>query len=129
MILIDTCVLIKLPQVHLEPDADYGASIISRAELEFGILKAKDPTSASERIQRLAQFDRVFDWLPFGVPESRAYGYLAFHAKPNTGVRVRSKDALIAAQAYSIGASVMTDNKADFAPFAHLIPIISPGSN
>ncbi|MDR1634167.1 MAG: type II toxin-antitoxin system prevent-host-death family antitoxin [Bifidobacteriaceae bacterium] len=34
------------------------------------------------------------------------------------GARLRSVDALLAAQAHAIGASVMTANLADFAPFA-----------
>jgi len=126
LILLDTCVLVDYHRFQIDPEEEYEASAISRAELEFGINMESDPVEKMKRAQRLATLDTRFRWIPFDVNCSRAYGYIASHAKPNTGAKVRNKDALIAAQAYAIGASVMTDNLDDFARFSHLIPVVSP---
>ena len=48
VILLDANVLIDLGRYTLRPESTYGASILSRAELEFGILAAKTAETAAE---------------------------------------------------------------------------------
>lgn len=127
IVLLDTNVLVDLGRHHLEPEASYGASIFSRAELEFGIRAARSSVQAAERRRHLNELDDRFDWIEFDVDCTRSYGLLAAHAKGRvSGSRVRSKDALIAAQAHRHGAAVMTADRDDFRPFEELVQILSP---
>lgn len=125
MILLDTNVLVDLHRYALDPAERYAASILSRAELEFGVLAARDPQVAADRLRWLNDLDERFDWLDFDVAASRSYGVVAAGARA-TGARIRGKDALIAAQAHRHGAAVMTANLADFAPFDHLVRVLAP---
>jgi hypothetical protein len=125
MILLDTNVLIDLDRLDLPDDELMAASILSRAELEFGIRSAASVDLAAQRTQRLNALDHVFDWVAFDVESTRSYGLVAAHARA-TGAKVRGKDALIAAQAHRHGAAVMTANLDDFRPFAHLIQVVAP---
>jgi predicted nucleic acid-binding protein len=125
VIILDTNILISLDQIRLDDDESYAASILSRAELEFGLNAAPSPALRAERTRRLAGFDAQFDWLPFDVESTRSYGIIAAGAAVR-GSRVRGKDAMIAAQAHRHGAAVMTANLADFAPFAHLVEVFGP---
>jgi predicted nucleic acid-binding protein len=59
------------------------------------------------------------------LESTRSYGFIAARARA-TGAKVRSKHALIAAQAHRHGAAVMTANLDDDAPFAHLVQIVAP---
>lgn len=127
MIVLDTNVLIDRDQYVFDEHETYAASILSRAEFEFGIQVARDTTTRTARAKRLAALDEEFEWLAFDVESTRSYGLLAA-AVPTGGAKVRSKDALIAAQAHRHGAAVMTANIADFAPFAHLVTILAPQS-
>lgn len=47
VILLDTSVLIDLDGYAFDPAEEYGASIVSRAELEFGIRAARSPHDAA----------------------------------------------------------------------------------
>lgn len=124
MIILDTCILIDFDKFGFNSDEGFAASILSRAELDFGVQMSKDPVKRAQRVQDLVQLDGSFDWLPFDFGSSIAYGIIA--SQSGGGSRVRGKDALIAAQAYQHGATLMTANLADFKPFAHLIPVIPP---
>jgi len=125
MILLDTNVLIHYGDYVFDSSETYTASVISRAELEFGIHKAPTAQQRQIRLTVLAELDALFCWRVFDVKASRAYGLVA-GTSPISGARVRSKDALIAGQAYSLGAAVMTENLADFAVFSHLVSVIPP---
>lgn len=125
MILLDTNVLIDLDRYRLDNTETYGASILSRAELEFGIQMARTPHASAERTRRLNELDDVFDWLPFDLACTRSYGIVAAGAR-GSGARVRGKDALIAAQAHRYNAAVMTANLADFRAFDQLVPVLAP---
>ena len=125
MILLDTCILVDLDKYALDPNQEYSVSILSRAELEFGIRKADTPERSANRIVKLADLDSSYKWLVFDEASSRAYGEIAAGATA-TGAKIRGKDALIAAQAYRIGAGVMTENLADFKPFEKYIQILPP---
>jgi hypothetical protein len=125
VILLDTNILIDLDMYVFDPEEEYGASILSRAELEFGIHAAKSPHDAAERTRRLNELDQRFDWVGFDVAATRSYGVLAAGARA-TGAKIHSKDALIAAQAHRHGAAVMTANTDDFKPFDHDVEIVAP---
>ncbi|GMA24907.1 hypothetical protein GCM10025864_26660 [Luteimicrobium album] len=125
MILLDTNVLIDLHLLDLPDDEPMAASILSRAELEFGICSAPAVELAAGRTQRLNDLDEIFAWMAFDLDCTRSYGFIAARARA-TGAKVRSKDALIAAQAHRHGAAVMTANLDDFAPFAHLVQVVPP---
>ncbi|QCB92353.1 PIN domain-containing protein [Cellulomonas shaoxiangyii] len=125
MIVLDANVLIDLDLYALDPDELYAASILSRAELEFGVRAARTAADTAARTRRLNELDRHFDWLPLDVECTRSYGLIAVSARA-TGAKVRSKDALIAAQAHRHGAAVMTANLDDFRPFDHLVEVVAP---
>lgn len=125
MILLDTNVLVDLHRYAFDPAERYAASILSRAELEFGVLAARDPHASAERLRWLNELDERFDWLEFDLASSRSYGIVAAGARAS-GAKVRGKDALIAAQAHRYGAAVMTANLADFTPFDHLVRVLAP---
>lgn len=125
MILLDTNVLIDLDRCVFDADQAYGASLLSRAELEFGVRKARTPEEIARRVQVLNRLDERFDWLPFDLASSRSYGIVAAGAAVS-GARVRGKDALIAAQAHRHGAAVMTANLDDFEPFGRLVRVLAP---
>ena len=127
IVLLDTNVLVDLGTYRLDPQASYGASILSRAELELGIRAARSSVQAAERRRHLNALDDRFDWIEFDLDCTRSYGLLAAQAKGRVaGSRVRGKDALIAAQAHRHGAAVMTENVDDFHPFSELVPVLSP---
>lgn len=125
MILLDTNVLIDLHLYVLDPDDDYSASVLSRAELEFGVRAARTADDTAARTRRLNELDGLFDWLPFDVECTRSYGVVASTARAS-GAKVRGKDALIAAQAHRHGATVLTANLDVFQPFAHLVRVVAP---
>lgn len=125
MILLDTNILIDLDLYVFDPFEEYGASILSRAELEFGIQAARNPHDAGERTRRINSLDQRFAWVELDIESTRSYGIVAAGARA-TGAKVRSKDALIAAQAHRHGAAVMTANIDDFKPFDHLVEVIAP---
>lgn len=78
-----------------------GLSAISYAEIVMGMAMGKPPTP-----QALNRFVRVVPVLPFDETAARAYAKLPFK-------RARF-DRLLAAHALSIGATVITNNEADF---------------
>ncbi len=128
MILLDTNVLIDLPDDDVLGDETLGASILSRAELEFGIRSARNDSIALARAQYLSALDRFIDWLPFDTDASRAYGFLAASMLRNGAKgRARKTDTFIAAQAYAAGVPLMTRNIADFAAITSLVRIVDPG--
>ncbi|GAB3171129.1 hypothetical protein GCM10027059_38790 [Myceligenerans halotolerans] len=125
MILLDTNILIDYDDYEFDTDEQQAASILSRAELEFGIRSASSPHLAALRTRRLNEFDTAYDWVPFDLDCTRSYGMIAAQATTR-GAKLRGKDSLIAAQALRHGATLMTANRADFRPFEHLIEVIDP---
>ena len=122
MIILDTSVLIDDLR-NLPEDQEYAASILSRAELEFGVAIAKD-AQRDERRQRLAQLDDLFDWLPFSTATTRAYGILAQATHVHAPAQARRIDTYIAAHALELGVPLMTANTADVAHVQHLITVL-----
>jgi len=125
MILLDTNILIDLDRYMFDASEMYGASVLSRAELEFGVQVAATAHETAVRTRRLNELDSRFAWLEFDLAATRSYGLVAANARAQ-GARIRSKDALITAQAHRYGAAVMTSNIADFRPFDHMVEIVQP---
>jgi len=122
MILIDTNVLIGPPIPTAVVEQGYAASILSRAELEFGIALASAQESESRR-SRLAYWDDLFDWLPFTVATTRAYGVLAKVMHAGAPAQARRTDTFIAAHALEWGIPLLTANPHDFERISDLVEI------
>ncbi|MDR0416717.1 MAG: PIN domain-containing protein [Propionibacteriaceae bacterium] len=123
MILLDTGVLIDQ---SWPDDAEVGASVLSRAELEFGVAVARTPQDRADRVRRLADLDACLEWLPFDEAASRAYGALAALIRVQAPAQARRTDTFIAAQALQHGAQLMTTSPRDFAHIAHLVEVLPP---
>ena len=88
---------------------DVGMSIITYAEIRVGIEKRPDSRKHNEKILEL--FVQRVPYLPFDEAAANAYGVLRA-AVPDR--RRNAMDRLIAAQALSIGAILVTNNEDDF---------------
>ena len=123
MILLDTSVLIADHLDRLDPEQTYAASILSRAELEFGIAIARDAQLGIRR-GRLERLDQLFDWLPYTPATTRAYGILARATHPEAPAQARRIDTYIAAHALELGVPFMTANPGDFQHIAQLVTVL-----
>ena len=124
MILLDTSVLIANSLAQLPPRQEYAASILSRAELEFGVAIAQGEQASFHR-RRLDQLDSLFAWLPFTETTTRAYGILAHAMHGIAPAQARRIDTYIAAHALELGVPLMTANPKDFQHIAHLITVLA----
>jgi tRNA(fMet)-specific endonuclease VapC len=95
---------------------DVGMSIITYAEMRVGIEKHPDSRKHNEKILEL--FVQRVPYLPFDEAAANAYGVLRA-AVPDR--RRNAMDRLIAAQALSIGAILVTNNEDDFKGYPGLI--------
>jgi len=85
-------------------------SIIVAAELRYGAMK-----KGSQRLT--AQLEAVLgalDILPFEAPADAAYGLIRTRLE-QAGQPIGGNDLLIAAQALTLGCTIVTDNEAEFA--------------
>jgi predicted nucleic acid-binding protein len=113
VILPDTNVLIAPPAVW--PDgAVLGSSIISLAELQFGIRSSATEKIRRNRVHRPAVWRELMDWILFDEHAAESYGELAARVKRLKPQHARSKDIMIAAQAHSLGIPLMTRNAKKF---------------
>lgn len=90
-------------------------SAITAAELEFGVVASGE--EADRNREALEQFLLEVPVVPFDRSAARAYGPVRW-AK-----RLRRRDALhklIAAHALALGVTLVTNNPADFQPYADL---------
>ena len=90
-------------------------SIIVAAELRYGAVRG-----ASRRLS--AQVDavlNVIDILPFDPPSDEAYGVMRTQLEL-AGTPIGSDDLLIAAQAITLGYTLVTDNEDEFARISGL---------
>jgi len=117
--LLDTniCIYIikqKPPEVlqkfNVYPVGDVGISAITVAELEFGVQKSKFSTRNQ---QALTQFLLPLEIVDFDRAAAITYGYLRV-ALEKQGTPTGSLDTLIAAQAFSLQATLVTNNLQEF---------------
>ena len=91
-------------------------SVITLAELRAGIETLTTTRTHNERL--LDQFVRHIPALPFDEAAARSYGVLRATVPER---RKNALDRLIAAHAVSVGATLITNNEADFKDYPGLV--------
>jgi predicted nucleic acid-binding protein len=123
--LLDTSILIARGQAQpLErelPD-EVAVSVVSIAELEVGILLARDASARAQRLRTLTEVRALAAALPIDERTASAYAELAAGVLA-AGRKPRVNDTWIAATALVNGAEVWTRD-ADFSGFADSVPIV-----
>jgi tRNA(fMet)-specific endonuclease VapC len=118
-LMLDTNVCIYLIKEHpasvverfaAHPVGDIGISVITLAELEYGVTKSS--RSAKNR-DALDQFVSPLDVAPFDRHATAAYGRLRA-ALEKKGQPIGSMDLLIAAHALSLNVRLITHNVKEF---------------
>lgn len=122
--LLDTSVLIG----GETPVGIEGAiSTASIAELQFGVLVAKDEIERGLRAVRLGTIEASFDPLPVDAVVAREWSRLAAAIVDRGGQpRRRGMDLVIAATANVHQVPLMTANVRDFAIIDDLVEVIEP---
>ena len=121
--ILDTSVLVASALPAL--DDELAISIVSLAELHFGVLVAGPDDVRAERLRRVALIERLFDPLPVDERVARSYGHLAATvAKVGRNPRGRIMDLLIAATAHAHEARLYTRNAADLQGLDGLLEIV-----
>lgn len=121
--LLDTSVLIA-EEVNPLP-GQLAISVISVAELHFGVLAAASPQVRALRLARLSRLQRRFDPLPVDDAVADSYGQIAAHvAASGRQPRARAMDLLIAATAHVHGAVLYTRNAGDFRGLESFIAVV-----
>lgn len=122
---LDTSVLIAREQARsLErplPD-DVAVSVISIAELELGVLMARDTRTRAQRLRTLTEVRSLAGALPIDERTASAYAQLAASVLAE-GRKPRVHDTWIAASALVNDAEVWTRD-ADFSDFAEFVPVV-----
>jgi toxin FitB len=119
--ILDTSVLIATDVSPIP--GELAISIISVAELQFGVLVAPDHARAS-RLSRLGAIQRRFDPLPVDEAVADSYARLAARvADIGRQPRARVMDLLIAATAHAHNATIYTRNPKDLAGLADLVTV------
>jgi tRNA(fMet)-specific endonuclease VapC len=117
--LLDTNVvsdLIRNPQGRVERhirevgEAQVCTSIIVAAELRYGATIKVSPRLSAQLEAVLG----ALDVLPFEAPADTAYGLLRARLE-QAGQPIGGNDLLIAAQAFALGFTIVTDNEREFA--------------
>ena len=118
-LMLDTNVCIYLIKEHpvsvlerfaAHPVGDIGISVITLAELEYGVTKSSRPAKNREALE---QFVSPLDVAPFDRPATAAYGRLRT-ALEKKGQPIGSMDLLIAAHAISLNVRLITHNVKEF---------------
>lgn len=121
--ILDTSVLIADDITPIP--GELAISVVSLAELHFGVLVAKSEEARAVRLSRLSALQRRFDPLPVDEVVADSYGRLAARVvQVGRQPRARVMDLLIAATAHAHGASVYTRNPEDLAGLEDLITVV-----
>ena len=125
-LLLDTSILIG---GQTDPEDEVAISVVSIAELHFGVLVAGDDEARAIRLRRLAVVEEAFDPLPLDATVARECGKLHAAVVQRGGQpRRRSFDLVIAATANVHGVPLLTMNVADFGLIEDLVDLRSPRS-
>lgn len=96
------------------PD-EIAVSVVTAAELDLGVLRAKDTDTRARRLATLAQVRATYPLLPVDAETASCFARIAA-AELEAGRRIRRHDAWIAATALRHGVAVATQD-ADFSAF------------
>jgi predicted nucleic acid-binding protein len=122
---LDTSVLIAReqarPLARRLPD-DAAVSVISIAELELGVLMARDAETRGQRLRTLSEVRLVAGALPIDERTASAYAQLSANVLAE-GRKSRVHDTWIAATALVNDAEVWTQD-ADFSDFAQTVAVV-----
>ncbi len=122
--LLDTSILIAEDVSPLP--GQLAISVISVAELHFGVLVAGSADVRAIRLARLSRLQRRFDPLPVDDAVADSYGEISAHvAASGRKPRARTMDLLIAATAHVHGAILYTRNTDDFRGLEPFIEVVS----
>jgi predicted nucleic acid-binding protein len=91
-------------------------SVVTAAELELGVLRAKDTDTRACRIATLSRVRSEYRLLPVDAQTASCFARIAAH-ELDAGRKLRRHDAWIAATALRHGAAVVTQD-GDFSVFS-----------
>jgi predicted nucleic acid-binding protein len=122
--ILDTSVLIRGPGRPLP--GELAISVVSLAELQFGVLVAKSDQDRAQRLGLLNRLQRRFDPLPVDESVADSYGLLAARVvQVGRQPRGRVMDLLIAATAHAHGAILYTRNAKDLTGLDGLVDVVA----
>jgi predicted nucleic acid-binding protein len=101
---------------------DVAISVISIAELEIGVLVARDSTARAQRLRTLTDVRALTGALPIDERTASSYAQLAASVLAD-GRKPRIHDTWIAATALVNDAEVWTQDS-DFSDFEQAVPIV-----
>ena len=120
---LDTSILIAEAADPVE--GDIAISIVSIAELQFGVLIAPGDDRRAHRLARLSAILRSFEPLPVDAAVAASYGELAAAThRAGRKATARSLDLMIAATAHAHGARLVTTNVDDVKHLDGLVEIV-----
>ena len=120
---LDTSILIAEAADPVE--GDIAISVVSIAELQFGVLIAPDDDRRAHRLARLSAILRNFEPLPVDAAVAASYGELAAATyRAGRKATARSLDLTIAATAHAHGARLVTANIDDVKHLDALVEIV-----
>ena len=91
-------------------------SVITAAELELGVLRAKDTDTRAQRTATLSRVRSAYRLLPVDAQTASCFARIAAH-ELEAGRKLRRHDAWIAATALRHGVAVVTQDD-DFSAFS-----------
>lgn len=122
--ILDTSVLIVDDLAPIP--GELGISVISLAELQFGVLVAKDSQARALRLRRLSAIQRRFDPLPLDEAVADSYAQLASRVvQAGRQPRARVMDLMIAATGHAHNAVIYTRNPKDLAGLDDLVTVVA----
>ncbi len=123
--ILDTSVLIAREQgrsLERRLPEDVAISVVSIAELEVGVLVARDAGTRGRRLRTLTEIRSLSAALPIDERTASAYAQLAANVLIE-GRKPRIHDTWIAATALVNGAEIWTQD-ADFSDFAQAVHVV-----
>jgi predicted nucleic acid-binding protein len=125
--ILDTSILIAQeedPAVEAAIPAEAAISVVTLAELHYGVLAAKTDIVKQIRLRRLGVIEATFQPIPIDAAVARAYAAVAHAVKTAGGApRARVMDLWIAATALAQNVPVFTRNRDDFKILEKLIDV------
>ncbi|MBS1882918.1 MAG: PIN domain-containing protein [Actinobacteria bacterium] len=97
---------------------EIAVSVITAAELELGVLRARDQATRAARLSTLSRVQATYALLPVDPEVASCFARIAA-AERGRGRRLRRHDTWIAATAMRHGTAVLTQD-ADFSSFAEV---------